>query len=185
MMSTAASRPLRRSAPALAITQRVGIATLALLLAGCRDAGTAPAGDPTATDGTLHATINGSAWNATGDVGADYYPNGFVGDGNPVIGIGAADKSGLWGIGIEIHLRQPPEGTYTVAEGTGLFDIVSLGSLFWFADDAAEGGSGTVTVTTFTDSHIVGTFSFTAIAEPATGASGSVTVTSGAFDIRY
>jgi len=47
----------------------------------------------------------------------------------------------------------------------------------------AVGGSGTFNITTLTEDRVIGTFEFVATPNQVTGATGTVTVTSGVFNV--
>lgn len=99
---------------------------------------------------------------------------------NGVFGVSGADASGrIIGLGglaqvgeQTIGMGNPANSTYTEAAG-----------VFWAAN--ATSGSGTITITELDAEHIAGTFSFVAPASQGSSATGTRTVTNGAFDIEF
>lgn len=73
-------------------------------------------------------------------------------------------------------------GTYTIGPGLLVAAGVTIGNEAWTA--GGDLGSGTISVTTFTESRIAGTFTLSLV---ATGNQSpqTVTVTNGQFDITY
>jgi hypothetical protein len=73
-------------------------------------------------------------------------------------------------------------GTYTVGATNGsvaIFIVAKSPGSGW--DTLGAGGTGTVTITSISETHVAGTFSFTAI--PQSGTTGPMVVTQGAFNM--
>ena len=136
--------------------------------------------DPTAngaagvTNGTFSATINGTNWSAIGKVavtrggsiisvaaGSLTYVVGF--------GVGAATVAGVYPLSY-----QNPSGSIAIVTNTA--------GAGW--STAVSGGTGTLTITALTATHLAGTFVFDA---PSTtgSANGTLHVTNGKFDVTF
>jgi hypothetical protein len=159
------------------------IVTVSLLtFAACSGSSTAVT-DPTKTGGanvtplhgTMTASIDGSAWTAIAITTATY--------SNGVLAIGGADGSNpIRSIGLGLVTAGP--GTFAIGALPGAANaLVSIGiGPTWTAN--VIGGSGTITLTALSSTGATGSFSFTAVAA-AGGATGTHTVTSGAFNITF
>jgi hypothetical protein len=126
----------------------------------------------TTTNGakSMSAKIDGAAWSAT-TVGG-----GVTGGIEILVG-----TNGTQSVSISFV---PTAGTQTMTPTGIVIGQVTIGSQTWQASGAA-GSSGSVTVTTATATHLVGTFTFTA---PVLGGSGSPAtrqVTAGTFDVTF
>ena len=129
---------------------------------------------PGAGSGPLSATIDGKAWAST--VPAVIYRNNLVSVAGIDLALTASVSFGFGATG---------PGTFSLAPGNlvgGTGIIVKSNSQSWAT--ALAGGSGSVTLTTLTTNHIVGTFAFDAVPSGG-GATGTVHVTSGKFDITF
>ncbi|HLV24956.1 MAG TPA: DUF6252 family protein [Gemmatimonadales bacterium] len=129
-------------------------------------------------NGSMTATVNGTAWNAT--LVNAISSNGFV----SLYGR-AQDNSEM---AFAVETAAP--GTFTIPVSTGLnFNYIEFATGHqWqaLAMGALGGlGNGTLTITTLTTSRVAGTFSYQAPAIDRTGATGSATITSGKFDIEF
>lgn len=85
--------------------------------------------------------------------------------------------------GIAFTFPDQGPGTYTIGTGQLVSAAVTIGTdQSWIA--GASNGSGSIQVTTFTESRIVGTFSFSVV---ATGGQtpNRLQITEGTFDIEY
>jgi hypothetical protein len=163
------------------MTRRVlsALALSALVItAGCSssDSPTGPGGGggPQGNFG-MSATINGTAWTPSGTPAASISNNIFA--------LAALSLSPPYSVSFVIGQVAGP-GTYTLnyLNSSASSGIVTQSSKGW--DTYAVGGTGSVTFTTLTSSHAVGTFVMTA--QPATGgATGTITITNGAFDVTY
>jgi hypothetical protein len=141
------------------------------LVAACSSSSTNTGGPGGGTG--LSATINGTAWTPGGKPSASFSNGIFV-----VAGLNLTYSLSL-GVG-----ELTTAGTYSLGQGN-LQDangIVSNTGGGW--GTAFAGGSGTITFTTLTASHAVGTFSFDAT--PGSGAAtGTLHVTNGTFDVTF
>jgi len=137
----------------------------ALVLGACSDSTT---NTPMGGQGTLTAVVNGTTFTALS--AAAVYSGGTL----AVAGGNAAATS----VGFAVIPTEAGTGTYTV--GPFANGAYSEGTLGW---TTAVGGSGTFTITTLTQDRVVGTFEFVATPNTVTGATGTITVTSGAFDV--
>lgn len=163
------------------------IATLAMVLAlaGCGSSnpttdnggdngGNNGGGNLSCTAGTkLSGKINGTDWCALSSL-ANYYSNLHQ---VVITGAGLIGSIG-WDVTVSVT-GVTATGTYPL-NGTTAFALVtnSTGS-GWSTLNA--GSSGSVTFTTFSPTHVVGTYTLTAA--PSTGATGTTSVTSGTFDL--
>ena len=127
-----------------------------------------------ATATTISATIDGTAWCS------------------PTAGVSRANNNIIAVAGIDLGLTAsvafgvvaPAPGTYSVAFGNNTFGSASVTKVGKGWSSAVQGGTGSVTFTTMTANHVVGTFAFDAV--PASGgATGTVHVTNGKFDITF
>jgi hypothetical protein len=127
----------------------------------------------TNVSGPLSATIDGKAW-------ASSAPS--VVRGGSIISIAGIDNALTGAVSLAVGAAAP--GTYSLGFGnnTGGLGIVSRGSQGW--GSALQGGTGSVTFTTITTNHVVGTFAFDAVPSSG-GATGTVHVTNGKFDITF
>jgi len=148
---------------------------------GC--AGQDPATGLVTATGTMSAQVNGAPWTAVCiAVTSTTMSAGTILqiDGSDTLGISAtaqlisiAGFSG--GVGVQqIGLTSPFFAGYDVGQG--------VPQQSWVAE-GAFGGNGMLTLTTFTPSSLVGTFSFTLIPF-ANGATGNKTIT-GKFNVTY
>ena len=125
-------------------------------------------------DGDLSATIDGDEW--TADLAA------VATRTNNVVGIGAGDSNGDRSIGIGFIDAGP--GPYPINGTTPTNALLVEGQHTWAAS-AGVGGSGMLTITTISATRVAGTFSFEAVPNAATGATGNRSVTKGEFDIEF
>jgi hypothetical protein len=126
------------------------------------------------TNGNFTATINGTNWSAIGKVA--------VTRGGSVISIAAGSLSYVLGLGIGAASLP---GVYPLSyqNPTGSIAIVTnVSGASW--STATSGGTGTVTITALTATHVAGTFVFDAPAASGTG-NGTLHVTNGKFDVTF
>ncbi len=124
----------------------------------------------------MTAQINGTAWTAI-CVTVASWPNN-------ILSLGATDGSQSIGLGA---IATGP-GTYSMSTGAANATINLLPATnpsAWWANAAAVGSSGTLTVTRLDTIGAVGTFSFTAVPTPGTGSTGNKTVTNGTFSVTF
>jgi len=148
-----------------------------LLLSACgSDSSPTQAGD----SGSISAVIGGEAWSVTPpSVGAQYY------ESSQLFRISAVDFDAAYRMAITLGAFEG-EGTYEIRPGIPLriAEVAAMtlgGTPGWWSNYAAS--PGVITITSFTDTRVQGTFSFTA--EPAPGASvtGTLVVEQGEFDV--
>ena len=157
----------------------IAVMTLALIGAGAcggGDKSTAPTSNgPSAGDGAISATINGTAWRSS--KGADRVSKS--GTIYAIVGVNLPYTISLAIAG----LTAPGTVNLNLATGgQGSNAIVTNGNGGW--GTAFTGGTGTITVTTLTSNRIVGTFSFDA--PPGSGnATGTLQVRNGKFDVAF
>ena len=117
----------------------------------------------------MSARVDGAAWNTT--IAGGSATNGLVilagSDGAQTIAISFAASV----------------GTQTISPGTVVSGSLTVGALMWKAGPST--GTGSVTVTTVTANHVVGTFSFTAQGLVATTTPATRQVTAGTFDVTF
>lgn len=152
------------------------------LLAGCGsdgDSGTEPDGQASSS---MSAVIDGDPFSAStvGQAQADQGTLSFV-------GTTATDVSPVTQVSIHVE-GVTGTGTYSLGDAdfpTNLALVtVTAGATPSQWSTRVLPGSGSVTVTTLTTTRVVGTFQFTAGPDAGTAATGSVSVTAGAFDLR-
>lgn len=121
----------------------------------------------------MSATIDGAAWSA--QLPSAHYTNNIVAVAGVDNGITTSVSFGLGATG---------PGTYSVgfANTNGGTGIIVKGGKSW--GTSLQGGTGSVTFTTLTAHHVVGTFAFTAVASGG-GATGTSVATNGKFDITF
>jgi hypothetical protein len=133
--------------------------------------GTPSGGVPgTANRGTVSATIDGVSWSGTVSTATVTLGSLAVAGENTaglIVGFGAVAKTGTTSVGL----------------GSGTNGTVQQNGRGWHA--MLTNGSGSVTITTLTASGASGTFSFTMVPLPNTGATGNRVVTNGAFNVTF
>ena len=160
------------------------IATVAAL--GCGGGDDDDNGNPTGplpggtANGSMTATIGGASWRSIGAVSVTRQQQqniiGFAGTGSA--------GSTTYAVSISIVNATGP-GTHNLnvfAGGDGSTLIVGNSAALGWAT-AAQGGSGTLTITSLTSNRIVGTFSGTLA--PAGHSAGNLVVAGGTFDITF
>ena len=126
------------------------------------------------TNGSFSATINGTAWSAAG--------RAAVSKSGTIVAIAAVSPTYTISFALS-PLTAPATFNLAYLNSSASLAIVSQASGQGWTT-FAQGGTGTVVVTTYTASRIAGTFSFDAAATSG-GATGIMHVTNGAFDITY
>lgn len=128
----------------------------------------------TVTNGTFRATINGTSWSANGAVGVSRTTT------NNIVAVAAVSPTYTIAFGIS-QLTAP--GTFSLNAGQlNLANVSAAAGQSW--STVAAGGTGSIVITTFTANRIAGTFSFTAAALSG-GATGTISITNGSFDVTY
>jgi hypothetical protein len=129
-------------------------------------------------NGSMSASINGSAFNATSSLTT------FTTLGSGVLPA-TLTVSGVSGTRtLSFSLSGSGIGTFTVAAADVNF-VITEGAAGWQGLLSAAGSSGSVTLTTWTAERAVGTFSIIATPTPGTGSSANRTVTDGRFDVTF
>jgi len=147
------------------------LATMVLVLAACgKDSTTGPQLD---LNGSMSARIDGADWSATTALTVAYSGGilAFAGSdaSSATLGIGVIpDGPGTYPIGI----NEPTNANLTFGAGKS-----------WSA--ASTGGSGSVTLTAIDAHSATGTFQFTMEPVGTTGATGTHSVTNGAFSVTF
>lgn len=136
-----------------------------LALAGCsKDNPSDPGTNPT-TNNSMKATINGTAWSSSSVVAIRQ---------TGMLQIGGSTNDQTSGSQITVGLLNPAVGTYDMSTASnGLINVIRYNNGSAQSEFAS---SGTVTVTTSSDTEIAGTFSCTA---------GQFTVTNGEFKVKF
>jgi hypothetical protein len=138
--------------------------------------------------GTMSATVSGQSWSAgisapgamavTGIDQAEPEGNGRI------LTITGVKTDGTTGTSISIALESSsgfPTGNYTIGPSSHSFaDGSGDAQVNWDSGGAYDGMSGTISLTSFSGTHVGGTFAFT-----ATRGSDTLSVTSGKFDANY
>ena len=129
----------------------------------------------TCTTTKYTATVNGTAWCAV-STAANYY----AAQQQVVITGSGLISTVAWNITLSVS-SITAAGTYNLKSLAPLrFSLVSNSNGASYSSNNT-GGSGTITFTTFTTTHVVGTFTITA---PVTsGGTGTATVAGGSFDV--
>jgi hypothetical protein len=152
---------------------RIGSAiALIVLLAGCdSDDGAGPADLP---QGSMSARIDGANWSASAALTATY-SNGLL----AAAGVDAGARA------IAFGLAATGTGTFTVGPTSTVNAsfVEGAGGPTWQA--VATLGSGSITLTTLTPTSAAGSFTFTLEANAASGATGTRTLASGTFNLRF
>jgi hypothetical protein len=126
------------------------------------------------SSGPLSATIDGTAWSSQ-------LPSAVV--KNNIVAIAGIDNALTTTVTIGFGALNGP-GTYSLGFGNSNAGsgIVIKSGKSW--GSSLQGGTGSVTLTTLTANHVVGTFTFSAPASGG-GATGTSSVTNGKFDITF
>ena len=151
-------------------TRVLACAVLCVTVAACSDDdGTNNGGDDEGN--TMSATIDGIAWNANLAVQGTYQGGALV--------IGGTNTNQR---GINIAIPQISQtGTYDAGPGFNAVVTYNIGQQAWVTSNV--GGTGTVTVTQLSATHVKGTFSVTAVG--ASGAVGTKVITNGKFELDF
>ena len=122
---------------------------------------------------SFSASIGGVAWAAVN-------PLWLVTSGGVTMSAGDAGNATT----VSLTFTATAPGTYTIGAtlpANGIATVGKSNGQGW--STVAQGGTGTVTVTTLTTNHVVGTFSFDAVGGSSSGSATTVLhVTSGKFD---
>jgi hypothetical protein len=136
--------------------------------------GTNPNSNPS-SKGTMSTKIDGTAWTALS-----------VGTSKTTGAIGAVIIAGT-------NLAQTLSVVVPISAGTGTKQMTQsspvsatliVGAQTWVANPA-QGGTGSVTITTLDAGHVVGTFTFGLVANGQGVTPAARQLTAGSFDVRY
>ncbi|HUF67410.1 MAG TPA: DUF6252 family protein [Longimicrobiales bacterium] len=143
-----------------------------ILAAGCgSDGGVADPVDEL-EPGSIVGTIDGRGWSTA---------NAFVIYANGrLVASGTGSQNLAFGFGVTAQST----GTYaTGGNGNASAILSGAGTDRWEA--AVPGGSGTLTITSFSSDEVAGTFSFNMVRTGGAGAPDMRTITDGRFRVRY
>jgi hypothetical protein len=144
---------------------------------GSSGGGGTGSGSNPSPNGTISATIDGAAWSASAGVSAQLTNN--------ILSIAGGDNRTTFAVSVTINRGL---GTYS----TGVIDpqnvvvstlTVSGSPAGWTSGPTS--GRGSITITSFTSTTAAGTFTLTLDPTPGTGATGTKTVTGGAFNVTF
>lgn len=125
--------------------------------------------------GTFSAVIGGQQWTATIITASN---NTQVGG----FSVAGSDASGMRTFGFAIP--NSGLGTYDITSPSNAnYANLTNGQAWWATTNG--GGSGTITVTSWTATTAAGTFSFTLVPSPGTGSAGNLAVAQGFFSVTY
>jgi hypothetical protein len=158
-----------------------GYLTLALSVAasGCGGSDSSNLGtDPginLVTNGTFTASVNGAAWSAIAKV---------IVSRPTTTSIAFFATSTTYAMNI-ILLNVTGPGTFSLNTAVTSGNQASISSTAGGWNSGNTGGSGTVVITTLTPTHVVGTFAFDGGPIQGSGATSTIHVTNGKFDLTY
>lgn len=146
---------------------------VALILAvGCGSDGGATDPVDELEPGSIVGTIDGTGWSTANAV--VIYVNGRL------VASGIGSQNLAFGFGV----TAASTGTYaTGGNGNASGILTGAGTDRWEA--TAPGGSGTLTITSFSANEVAGTFSFSMVRTGGAGAPETRTITDGRFRVRY
>jgi hypothetical protein len=148
------------------------LCVLALAVAaGCGSGdGTEP--DDELAPGTIVGTIDGVDWITTTAIAIQ--PNGRL------VATGNGTDNLAFGLGVSAQAS----GVYTTGgNGSVSGTLVDQNNTVWEA--AGQGGSGTITITSFSSNEVSGTFSFNLVRTLGSSSPATRVVTRGRFRVRY
>jgi hypothetical protein len=160
--------------------RRLFMAAIMLAALGCGGSDGDPMGPDNNGDpgnlpvGSMTARIDGAQW-------SNSVPPAVAYTGN-ILAIAGSNPS-LTTIGFAVVAPAP--GTYAIGPSEPTNALLTLGAAGQSWHASAGGGSGSITITTLTATGATGTFQFTMVADPATGSSGTRTITNGAFNVVF
>ena len=159
----------------------LGYLTLALSVAASScgssdtsDLGTDP-GISLVTNGTFTASVNGTAWGALGKV---------IVSRPTATSIAFFATSTTYALNI-VMLNVSGPGTFSLNSAVSNGNQASISSLTGGWNSGNTGGTGSVVITALTSNHVVGTFAFDGPPTPGTGATTTIHVTNGKFDLTF
>jgi uncharacterized protein DUF6252 len=104
---------------------------------------------------------------------------------NGILSIGGTDSSRATTLSFALTPTAAGTGTYTLGPLSAANAQVLIGNPAAGWQAAVGIGSGTITVTSLTSTAATGTFSFSLVAVPGSGASGTKSITEGAFNVTF
>src|SRR5688572_30410307 len=153
--------------------RKIAMCGLVLLLAvGCGGDDDDPLDVNPNDNGSMTARVDGAAFTAT--TVAASFSNGIL----AISGVQVSPSQAL-----TFGLAATAPGTFTVAATSPVNGIYAVGNATWLA--SGNVGSGQVIVTTLSSTRAVGTFNFVLAPNTPSGATGTRTITQGAFDVRF
>jgi hypothetical protein len=163
------------------MSRALGYTALALFLAasgcgggGSGDLGTNP-GISGVTNGTFTATVNGSAWSALGKV---------VVSRPTATSLALFATSTTYAVNIVV-LNVSGPGTFSLNSAPTNGNQAAISSTAGGWNSGNTGGTGSVVITALTSGHVAGTFAFDGPATAGTGATSTIHVTTGKFDLTF
>lgn len=148
---------------------------LSIVACGGSDSVTGTTTGNCGTTTTMSATIDGTAWCSPAASVSRAGNNSIIAVAGIDLGLTAS---------ISFGVVAPATGTFSVAPGNNTFGSATVAKAGKGWSSAVPGGTGSVTFTTLTANHVVGTFAFDAVGASG-GATGMVHVTNGKFDITF
>jgi len=127
------------------------------------------------TNGTFTATVNGAAWGALGQVIVRRLTN-------TSLTIAATSTTYVVNL-VALNVTGPTTVTLNGAPTNGSFGSISSTAGGW--NSGNTGGTGSIVITTLTSNHVVGTFAFDGPPTAGTGATSTIHVTNGKFDLTF
>ena len=188
MSAVAAATPLRTKIYVMAAV----VSVTAAMACGGGSSIANPVG-PSLPNRSMSAVVDGVPWHANLFVG------GFGGASVGMLGI-----NGIWSSTgdagpsqrktMSLTVAASSVGTFTIADGSVISMSFHEGPYpsvggptsqppSWFASSVGGVGSGTITITMYSQSRVTGTFSF--VGEPGSPATGTRTITDGKFDVIW
>jgi hypothetical protein len=160
--------------------RRLFMAGIMLAALGCGGSDSDPMGpddngDPGSLPvGSMTARIDGAQWSNSIAPAVAYTGS--------ILAIAASNPS-LTTLGFAVIATAP--GTYPIGPSEPTNALLTIGASGQTWHSSAGGGSGSITITTLTPGSAAGTFQFTMVADPASGSSGTRTITNGAFNVVF
>jgi hypothetical protein len=154
---------------------RVRLLSSAAILIGasCGGSSTGPSSSTNSCSTPLSATVNGAAWCS---------PLPQVVSSKSIVSIAGFDTGITSSIAIAVTASSP--GTYTLTFGNNIGGSATYAKAGQGWSTGLAGGTGSVTITTLTANHVVGTFAFDAVPSNG-GAAGTIHVTNGQINISF
>ena len=155
--------------------------TLALSVAGSGCGGSTSSdvitnpGINTVTNGTFTASVNRTAWSAIAKV---------IVSRPTATSIAFFATSTTYALNIVV-LNVSGPGTFSLNSAVSNGNQASISSLTGGWNSGNTGGTGSVVITALTSNHVVGTFAFDGPPTPGTGATTTIHVTNGKFDLTF